>query len=148
MLTNTPALMWRLMFYGQTHGQTRFVCLFPVLRPAQESFTYMETSPKKIKGCKISVYDRRSGPLSREGSLSCHTCCNMEPRFLRSHPKDRPIKSPLTTYKGMGRTYSIPHPKEFDIGFFKSEFLHMAFSDLFKSKFHHMACQNKECAKI
>jgi hypothetical protein len=23
------------------------------------------------------------------GSLSCHTCCDMGPRFLRSHPKDR-----------------------------------------------------------
>jgi hypothetical protein len=34
---------------------------------------------------------RRSGPLSREGSLSCHTCCDTGPRFLRSHPKDRPI---------------------------------------------------------
>jgi hypothetical protein len=29
--------------------------------------------------------------LTGEGSLSCHTCCDMWPRFIRSHPKDRPI---------------------------------------------------------
>jgi hypothetical protein len=44
--------------------------LFTVLRPAQEFFTYMETSPLPVKGCKILAYARRSGPLSREGSLS------------------------------------------------------------------------------
>ena len=27
--------------------------LFVVLRPAQEFFTYMETSPLPVKGCKI-----------------------------------------------------------------------------------------------
>jgi hypothetical protein len=27
--------------------------LFTVLRPAQEFFTYMETSPMLVKGCKI-----------------------------------------------------------------------------------------------
>jgi hypothetical protein len=36
--------------------------------------------------------------LSREGSLSCHTCCDTGPQFFRSHPKDRPIQSPLTTH--------------------------------------------------
>ena len=50
--------------------------LFRVLRPAQEYFTYMETSPLPVKGYKIEAYARRSGPLSREGSLSCHTCCD------------------------------------------------------------------------
>jgi hypothetical protein len=38
--------------------------------------TYLETLPLPIKGCKILAYVRRSGPLSREGSLSCHTCCD------------------------------------------------------------------------
>jgi hypothetical protein len=32
-----------------------------------------------------------SAPLSREESLSCHTYCDMGPRFFWSHPKDRPI---------------------------------------------------------
>jgi hypothetical protein len=27
--------------------------LFPVLRPTQECFTYMETSPLPVKGCKF-----------------------------------------------------------------------------------------------
>jgi hypothetical protein len=44
------------------------------------------------------------------GILSCHTCCDMGLQFFRSYPKDRPIKSPLTTHKGMQRTYSTPHP--------------------------------------
>jgi hypothetical protein len=44
--------------------------LFIVLRSAQEYFTYKERSPLAVKGCK----SRRSVPLSREGSLSCHTC--------------------------------------------------------------------------
>jgi hypothetical protein len=46
--------------------------------------------------------------LSRQGSLSCHTCCDTGPQFFRSNPKDRPIQSPLTTHKGMWRIYSNP----------------------------------------
>jgi hypothetical protein len=49
-------------------------------------------------------------PWSREGLLSCHTCCYTGPRFFRSHPKDRPIWSPLMTRKGMLRTFSNPDP--------------------------------------
>jgi hypothetical protein len=52
----------------------------------------------------------RSGPLSREGSLLCHTCCDTGPRFFRSHPRDRPNQSPLTTRMEMQRTYSNPDP--------------------------------------
>jgi hypothetical protein len=48
--------------------------------------------------------------LSREGSISCHTCCNTGPRFFRSHPKDRSIQSPLTTHEGMWRIYYNPDP--------------------------------------
>jgi hypothetical protein len=44
--------------------------------------------------------------LSREGPSSCHIYCDTGPRFFRSHPKDRPIQSPHTTYKGMWRIYS------------------------------------------
>jgi hypothetical protein len=79
-----------------------------VLRPAQEYFTYMGTSPLSVKGCKILACAQRSGPLSREGSLSCHTCCYTGPRFFRSLPKDRPIQSPLKTLKGMWRICSNP----------------------------------------
>jgi hypothetical protein len=53
---------------------------------------------------------RRSGPLSREGSLSCHTYCETGPRFFRSHPKDCPIQSPVMTHTGMWRIYFHPDP--------------------------------------
>jgi hypothetical protein len=36
----------------------------------------------------------------------CHTFCDKNPRFFRFHLKDRPNQSPLTTRKGMQRTYS------------------------------------------
>jgi hypothetical protein len=48
--------------------------------------------------------------LSREGSLSCHTCCDRGSWFFRSHSKDGPIWSPLKTHEGMRRIYSIPDP--------------------------------------
>ena len=38
-------------------------------------------------------------PLSREGPLSCQTCCDTGPRFMRSRPKAVPIKPPFTTSK-------------------------------------------------
>jgi hypothetical protein len=44
------------------------------------------------------------------GSLSCHTYCDTGPRFFRSHPKQSPIQSPLTTHEGMRRIYSNPDP--------------------------------------
>jgi hypothetical protein len=87
--------------------------LFTVLRPAQEYFTYMETSPLPVKGCKILASAGCSGPLSREGSLSCYTCCDTGLQFFRSHPKDRPIQSPLTTHEGVWRIYSNPDPRLF-----------------------------------
>jgi hypothetical protein len=46
-------------------------------------------SPLPVTGLQILAYARRSGPLSREGSLSCHTYCDTGPQFIRSHPKDR-----------------------------------------------------------
>ena len=62
----------------------------------------METSPLPVKGFKILAYARSSGPLSREGSLSCNTCCDTRSRFFRSHPKDHRIQSSFTTHKGCG----------------------------------------------
>jgi hypothetical protein len=58
--------------------------LFTVIRPAQEFFTYMETSLLPVKGCKILAYARRSGSLSREGSSSCHTSCDTGHQFFSS----------------------------------------------------------------
>jgi hypothetical protein len=84
--------------------------LFTVLRPAEEFFTHIETSPLPVKGCKIYAYAWRSGPLSREGFLSCHTCCDTGLRIFCSYPKDCTIQSPLTTHNGMWRIYSNPNP--------------------------------------
>ena len=44
---------------------------------------------------------RACTPMNREGSLSCHTCCDTGPRFFRSYPKDCPIQLPFTTRKGV-----------------------------------------------
>jgi hypothetical protein len=41
-----------------------------------KNFSLMETSALLVKVCKIWVYAWRSGSLSREVSLSCHTCCD------------------------------------------------------------------------
>jgi hypothetical protein len=86
-----------------------------VLRPAEEFFTYMEMSPLPVKGCKIEADARRSGPLSREGSLSCHTCCDMGPWFYPSLSKDHSIQLPLMTHKGKWSIYSNldPHGSPF-----------------------------------
>jgi hypothetical protein len=41
---------------------------------------------------------------------SCHTCCDMGPRFFRSHLKDCPIQPPFMTHKGMWSIYSNSDP--------------------------------------
>ena len=49
-----------------------FFCLFDiVLRPTQEYFTHMETSPYAGEGLLILAYDRHLRPLSSDGSLTC-----------------------------------------------------------------------------
>jgi hypothetical protein len=85
-------------------------CLLADLHPAQEFFTYMEASLLPVKACKIYAYARRSGPLSREGSILCHSCCNMGPQFFLSHLKNHPIQWPLMTCKEILRTYSNQDP--------------------------------------
>ena len=67
----------------------------------------METSPLQVKGCKFQAFVQRLWRLSRQGSLSCHTCCNKGPRSFRSHPKDHPIQSPCMTCKGYLETILI-----------------------------------------
>jgi hypothetical protein len=53
---------------------------------------------------------------SREGSLSCHTCCDTGPQFFWSQPKDRSNLSPLTTHEGVWRNYSNLDPHEWGWG--------------------------------
>jgi hypothetical protein len=43
--------------------------------------------------------------FSARESLSCHICCDTGPRFFRSHSKDHPTQSPLTTHKGVWKIY-------------------------------------------
>jgi hypothetical protein len=70
---------------------------------AQEFFAYMETSPIVVKGCKIYANARRSGPLSREGSISSHICNDTGFRFFRSHPQDQPHSvASYDTQRGCG----------------------------------------------
>ena len=53
-------------------GEGLFVCLLViVLRPTQEYFTHMETSPYAGEGLQILAYTRHLWPLSSEGSLTC-----------------------------------------------------------------------------
>jgi hypothetical protein len=51
--------------------------------------------------------------LSRERSLSCHSCCDTGSRFLRYHPKKRPIQSPHTILKRAWRSYFNLDPHGF-----------------------------------
>jgi hypothetical protein len=85
------------------------------LPPAQECFTYMDTSSLPMEGCKILAYAWCIGPLSREGSLSCHTCCDTGPQFFRFHPKDPSIQSLLRhTWKcGLSTLTRNPHRSPF-----------------------------------
>jgi hypothetical protein len=97
-------------------SQTEIESLIDCLRfyvPLKNFSLIWRRHPLPVKGYKIEAYARRSGPLSREGSLSCHTWCDTGPRFSRSYPKDRPIQSPLTTHKGMWRIYSYTDPHGF-----------------------------------
>ena len=67
--------------------------LFTVLRPTWEYFTHMETSPLPVKGSKfLKAYARHSGPLSREGSFSCHTCFETGRLIRRTAPFSRLLR--------------------------------------------------------
>jgi hypothetical protein len=70
----------------------------------------METSPLPVKGCKIPSYARRSGPLSREGSLTCHTCCATGPRFFGLIQRTVPFSSLLRHTRGCGGSILNPDP--------------------------------------
>jgi hypothetical protein len=58
-----------------------------VLRPTRESLMIRARSPLQANGCKIlkALINAWHAELySREGSLSCHTCCNTGPQFFWS----------------------------------------------------------------
>jgi hypothetical protein len=76
-----PRALWHPWAFCDIQDGVQNGHWFTVLRPTQEFFTYMETSPLPVRGCKNLAYARGSGPLSREGSISCHNCCDTGPRF-------------------------------------------------------------------
>jgi hypothetical protein len=98
-----------------------FISRWRIFHLYGEFFTNMETSPIPVKGCRVYAYVRRSGPLSRKGSLSCHTCSESGPRFNRSPTKNRSIQSPLTTHEGVWRIYSNPNPTGLHRGCWQSK---------------------------
>jgi hypothetical protein len=69
-----------------------FICFFVFSRTRNFSAVW-RLSPLPVTGLQILPYARCSVPLSREGSLSCHTYCDTGPRFIRSHPKDWALTS-------------------------------------------------------
>ena len=59
--------------------------LFVYLRvfiPLENFFTHMETSAIPMKGLQILTYARHSWPYHNEGTLACHTCCDIGPPFI------------------------------------------------------------------
>lgn len=82
-----------------------FTRLSVIYRPTREYLAHLETSPLRVK-----AKARHLRPLSWEGSLSCHNCCNMRHQLWRSYPKDHHTFVALHDNKGVLRTCSKPNP--------------------------------------
>ena len=59
-----------------------FVCLLGVFRPTREFFTYMETLPLPVKGCKFWSMLDTYGHWTLRFFLSCHTYCDTGHPFI------------------------------------------------------------------
>ena len=60
-----------------------FACCLGFYVPLEDfSCIHMETSPLPVKGFKFFYLTRHSWPLSSEGSLLCHTYCDMGHPFV------------------------------------------------------------------
>jgi hypothetical protein len=81
-----------------------------VLRPAKEFFTCIETSPLPVKVCKFSPMLGAQGLCAGRDVYRATPAVTQGLSFFRSHPKDRPILSPLKTHNGVLRIYSNPVP--------------------------------------
>ena len=55
-----------------------------------ENITLLERRHHCDEGLQKSGLCSAPTILNSDGSLSCHICCDMGPRFLRSRPRDRP----------------------------------------------------------
>ena len=83
--------------------------LYSVLRHDQEYFNYMNWRRHHYRW-RAAKFRPMLGAQGLWAGRSCHTCCDMEPWFIWSHPKERPIQSPFTTHKGIWRVYSNRDP--------------------------------------
>jgi hypothetical protein len=87
-------------------------------------------SPLSVTGLQILAYARRSGPLSREGSFSCHTCCDTGPRLIRSRPKDR-YSSPTVGFKPSTQVSSDHCARPFNHCATQAEKMHLLYGAKF-----------------
>jgi hypothetical protein len=62
---------------------------------------FVSQTRKAIKKIISRINPNSKFPISCWGGYRFHTCCNTGSWFSRSHPKDCPIQSPLTTHKRM-----------------------------------------------
>ena len=88
--------------------------LYNDLVPSENIYTHtcrdVTTGSERLQN--LGPYARLLRQFSREGSLSCHTCCDTGPRFTRSHPKGRPS---FASFDGPGAlaTYANPSVDSF-----------------------------------
>jgi hypothetical protein len=78
--------------------------------------SYVETSALPVKDFKILACARHFGPLRREESLSCHTCCDKGGGGVLVStvpPNGLFVQSPLATSKGYFG--SIPYGAKDDV---------------------------------
>ena len=73
----------------------------------REYFTHLETLDLEVKDCMCKANIRHIWSLSREGSLSCHTCCDTGPPFILPH-QQTPRVFPLLTHRPRGSSHYLP----------------------------------------
>ena len=73
---DNPSCMWLIVYCLSSHSR-----IF-------HSYGDVTITGERLQ---ILTYTRRLRPLSSEGSLACHTCCDTGHPFLRSSPRTRDI---------------------------------------------------------
>lgn len=66
----------------------KLVCVCVLLRLAGECFANIETSPLLVKF--LIIWGEGLLAFESRGNFIVPGCCDMQPRILRTHPKDRP----------------------------------------------------------
>ena len=75
-----------------------------ILIPVRVAFIYMsrDVTIDDERLLNLGLFWALFMLLSRKGSLSCQICYVAVPQFNRSHPKDSPVSSPLTSQECWG----------------------------------------------